>query len=464
MTATLESQLSAYLGEQRWFAGKDRDFSVLGVHSMSWLSTEDPWVRVELVSVAYADGDPRSETYQVPLAYLLEADPDLGHALVGPVEHPDLGAVVAYDATFVGAFAELLLRGFSDHRREPDLAFEVLDSAELPDPGVAGTVLSAEQSNTSLVYGDDALLKLFRRIGDGGNPDIEIHQALTRTGNDHVAPLLGWIEAQWRAPDGAAQHGHLGMLQAYLRTATDGWDIALSSVRDLFVEEDLHPEEVGGDFAAEAERLGATTADVHRDLAELFGVVTVSEPQRRELALAMASRLEAAVTTAPQLETYAPSLRRSFAALAELDDVITAQRIHGDLHLGQTLRTVKGWKIIDFEGEPAKSLADRVTPASPLRDVAGMLRSFDYAAGATLHQFGYGDQLRYRGDEWTQRNRAAFLTGYRDVAGDDPEQHRVLLRAYETDKAVYEVVYEARHRPTWLTIPLHAVERLARED
>ncbi|HEU0127095.1 MAG TPA: aminoglycoside phosphotransferase, partial [Pseudonocardiaceae bacterium] len=172
----------------------------------------------------------------------------------------------------------------------------------------------------------------------------------------------------------------------------------------------------------------------------------------------------AAVTTAPQLEPYAPSLRRSFAALAELDDVITAQRIHGDLHLGQTLRTVKGWKIIDFEGEPAKSLADRVTPASPLRDVAGMLRSFDYAAGATLHQFGYGDQLRYRGDEWTQRNRAAFLAGYRDVAGDDPEHHRVLLRAYETDKAVYEVVYEARHRPAWLTIPLHAVERLARED
>lgn len=462
MTPSFEEQLRTYLAEQRWFAGKGRDFSVEVVHPTLWLSTEDPPVRIELVTVGYADGDPPSETYQVPLAYLREADPDLRHALVGPLEHPDLGSVVAYDAVYVSSAADLLLRSFHDRRREADLAFEVLDDAALPKAGATGTVMTAEQSNTSIVYGEDALLKLFRRVSDGGNPDVEVHEALTRHGSDHIARLLGWIAADWRAADGSAHHGHFGMLQAYLRTATDGWDIALASVRDLFVEEDLHPEEVGGDFAAEAERLGAATADVHRDLADVFGSSSMSDSARSALAEAMSSRLDSALGAAPQLERYAPALRRSFAALATLDSPVLLQRVHGDLHLGQTLRTVKGWKIIDFEGEPAKSRAERVALDSPLRDIAGMLRSFDYASGATLHQFGNGDQLRYRGAEWVERNSAAYLRGYSGVAGIDPADRQVLLRAYETDKAVYEVVYETRHRPHWLPIPMHAVERLAK--
>ncbi len=463
MTGSFEDQLSAYLSEQRWFAGKGRDFTIQGVHPTSWLSSTGPRVRIEMVSVLYVDGDPRTETYQVPLAYLREADPDLTHALVGPVDHPDLGTVVAYDAVFLPAVADLLLRCFRDRRHESDVSFHVLDDAELPTAGVSGTVMTAEQSNTSIAYGEDALLKLFRRVSGGGNPDIEVHQALTRHGSDHVARLLGWIEADWRADDGAAHHGHLGMLQAYLRTATDGWDIALASVRDLFVEEDLHPEEVGGDFAAEAERLGAATAAVHRDLAELFETSALSQGQLDALATAMTSRLESAVVAAPELEPYAPGLQRSFAALAELDQPVAVQRIHGDLHLGQTLRTVKGWKLIDFEGEPAKTLRERAERDSPLRDIAGMLRSFDYAAGVTLLQFGDGDQLRYRGDEWTQRNRAAYLQGYCAAMAADPPEQQVLLRAYETDKAVYEVVYESRHRPHWLPIPLHAVERLVKD-
>jgi maltokinase len=463
MTAAYTDVLSTFLPEQRWFAGKGREFTVIGVSPVSWLERTDPATRIELVTVQYDDGD--VETYQVPVAYLPQADPELAHALIGPVESAELGSVVAYDAVFLPAAADLLLRGFLDRRSEPDLEFHILDDeAELPVEPPVGTVMTAEQSNTSIAYDDQALLKLYRRVRNGANPDVELTAALTLRGDAHVPHLLGWLEGSWRAPNGERQHGHLGMLQMFLRTATDGWDIALASVRDLFVEEDLHPEEVGGDFAGEVERLGAATADVHRDLAELFETSTLTDDQRRQLAAAMDGRLSQALTIVPELEPLADSLRPVFAELAGLDSEVPVQRIHGDLHLGQTLRTVKGWKLIDFEGEPAKTFAERTALDSPLRDVAGMLRSLDYATGVTLLQFGYADHLRYRADEWVARNRDAFLDGYASVAGFDPAAPSVLLRAYETDKAVYEAVYEQRNRPHWVNLPLHALERLAKES
>jgi maltokinase len=251
------------------------------------------------------------------------------------------------------------------------------------------------------------------------------------------------------------------MLQVFLRTASDGWDLARASVRDLLVEEDLRADEVGGDFAAEAERLGAATASVHADLAELFPTATSTRAQLEELAAAMRARLEAAINVVPELKDYAETLEATYDALAAWPEDVPVQRIHGDFHLGQTLRTVKGWKIIDFEGEPAKPLSERLALDSPLRDVAGMLRSFDYAAGATRQDFGPGDQLVYRAEEWTQRNRNAFLAGYSEEIGTDVAAYAVLLRAYEADKAVYEAVYETRNRPSWLSIPLTAIVRFA---
>ncbi|NEB58284.1 maltokinase, partial [Streptomyces diastaticus] len=157
----------------------------------------------------------------------------------------------------------------------------------------------------------------------------------------------------------------------------------------------------------------------------------------------------------PLLRPYAPALRTAFTALAGLaaeGRTWTAQRVHGDLHLGQCLRAPDGeWSLIDFEGEPARSLAERRLPQPAVRDVAGMLRSFDYAA----HSAGV------RGTGWTESCRAAYCTGYAQAGGRDPRTDPVLLRAYETDKAVYEVLYEARHRPDWLEVPLAAVRRLS---
>ncbi|MBA2445836.1 MAG: aminoglycoside phosphotransferase [Nocardioidaceae bacterium] len=485
MTADLHEHLATYLVNQRWFGGKGRTFTVVHVHALPWLTSDDARARFEIVTVAYDDGD--QDAYQVPLVYLAEPDPALAHALLGDLKHPELGDVVAYDAVHVKSVTAAMLGCFRQAeegvrrraeeavRRPPEdvqrpadqeaqATFVVVEGAELPDDAEQGIVSSADQSNTSVIYGESAILKFFRRISAGGNPDIEIHAALTHHKSDHVAALLGWIEATWVDGEGLHHTGQLAMLQTLLRTATDGWQLALASMRDLLIEEDLHPDEVGGDFAAEAERLGAATADVHLDLAAVFEVGTLTAEDQRRRGGAMVERLDAAVAAVPQLAQYADALRDHFDAFAALSEPLRVQRIHGDLHLGQVLRTVKGWKLIDFEGEPAKSLPERVTLDSQLRDVAGMLRSFDYAAAATLHQFGPSDQLSYRADEWVQRNRRAFLEGYSSVAGNDEPSQDLVLRAYEIDKAVYEALYEARNRPTWLAIPLAAIARLAAEE
>jgi maltokinase len=176
----------------------------------------------------------------------------------------------------------------------------------------------------------------------------------------------------------------------------------------------------------------------------------------------MHARLTAALDVVGKLRPYERALRKTYDDLGAITTPVPVQRIHGDYHLGQVLRVDAGWVLLDFEGEPARPFIERTLLMSPLRDVAGMLRSFDYAARSLL--LGRDDEpmLGYRAREWTERNRDAFCSGYAAGSGRDPREERVLLRAFELDKVVYEVVYEARHRPSWLPIPLGSVELLAR--
>jgi maltokinase len=461
--------VEAYVAAARWFGGKGRDASATAVRRVALLpqaSPEGPQVGIELVDVTYAGAE--TETYQLPLAYYPQAQERLEHALVGSWHDDDLGDVVAYDAAHDREAAALFLQGFADEARTGDLTFFRLPGHEL-DTDTHSTLFSGEQSNSSLAFGDDSLMKLFRKVTAGRNPDIEIHRALTERGSEHVAALYGWLELAGDPDDPDAEPVQLAMLQQFLRTASDGWQIALASVRDLFAEADLHADEVGGDFAGEAERLGLATAQVHDVLAAEFPTRSWGAEDLAALSRAMLARLDAATQVVPQLAEHHALLRETFRSVAEVGEDATAQRVHGDFHLGQTLRTVKGWKLVDFEGEPARPLADRIEPDLVWRDVAGMLRSFDYAAHAVAPDFAADPdtnrQIAFRAAEWADRNQAAFLRGYtensgRTAGGGLTDHQDLVLRAYVADKAVYEAVYEARNRPTWLPIPLAAIARL----
>jgi len=328
--------------------------------------------------------------------------------------------------------------------------------AEL-DGEAPGRVVGVEQSNTSVIYGETSILKVFRRLAPGLNPDLEVTRALAEAGSTHVPEPLGWVDG-----DVAGERTTLAFLQSYVRNAADGWKLATASLRDLFDEADLRADEVGGDFAGESERLGRATADVHATLADVMPSGTASLEEAAATSAQMHERLDRAVAEVAALAPFADGMRSAYDEVAVVDGV-DVQRVHGDFHLGQVLRTGAGWTLLDFEGEPARPLAERTALMSPLRDVAGMLRSFDYAARSQLMERRGDAQLAYRATEWAERNRSAFCDGYALASGRDPRGESVLLRAFELDKAVYEVVYEARHRPSWLAIPLGSVERLAAE-
>jgi maltokinase len=459
--------LQDWLPQRRWFAGKGRPIASVAVSPSAWL-VSDPAVRIELVQVTYADGG--TEIYQVPVEYRAEPAEALAHALIGQATVDELGPgpCWAYDALHDKSVTNTWLHGMHEGRHEPGPAGTSLTfhqepaAAEFPldEPSL---VLTAEQSNTSLVFGDHVILKVFRRLAEGLNPDVELHHALAEAGNTFVAPLLGWVDGTWPdAAGGEPRAGTFAIAQEFLKSATGGWELALSSIRDLFASPDLSPGDAGGDFAGDAYRLGEATAAVHADLARTLGSQKMSRTDLVAVAKQMTDTLADAVEIVPELGAHAESISRVYADLAEYDGTLSAQRVHGDLHLGQAMRVLTGWKIIDFEGEPARPVAERRRTHCPLKDVAGMLRSLDYAARHLLADHGQqpDPKLELLADEWARRNSDAYCTGYSDTLGRDITADALPLRAFTLDKAVYEVVYEARNRPAWLPVPMSAIARL----
>lgn len=452
MQDELRGLLRDWLPHQRWFAGKGRELADVGIARLTEL---DDAVAARilhlLVTVDYADPHgPAQDTYQLLVSIRREVAEGYHAFLLG-----DCSEGLVYEGLHDPAGSAVLLRGLKAGRTAGGL--RMVATSELEE--LPGLTVGAEQSNTSVIYGDAYILKVFRRLSAGINPDLELTRALAEAGSPHVAAPLGWIEGDLPGPDGAGST--FALLQTFLRGGTEGWKLAVASVRDLYAELDLHPDEVGGDFAGESERLGAATAEVHALLAEVLDSRTATADESRTTAQQMHERLDAALAIVSELQPYEAALRSAYDELAQLDQPVPIQRVHGDYHLGQVMRTETGWVLLDFEGEPARPLSERRALMSPLRDVAGMLRSFDYAARSLLMDRPQSSALNVRAEEWSDRNRAAFCEGYTAGGGADPRDQSVLLRAFELDKAVYEVVYEARHRPTWLTIPLGAVARLA---
>jgi maltokinase len=446
---TFEDTLATWLVKQRWFAGKGRTVHDLAVVADTGIMSGDPGLRHLMVTVSHGA---TSDCYQLFIGYRARLPARLRHARIGTHE-----GLQIYDGLHDSALTRTLLDAIVADRTVGMLRFCPFPQAETSwhEPGLDSLVLTGEQSNTSLVFGESAILKVFRRVTPGPNPDLEVSSALAKLGSSHIAEPYGWIETRM---DGATTV--LAILSRYLRAASDGWSLAATSVRDLYATEDARAAEAGGDFAGEAERLGVATAQVHQDLAEAFGRSELEPEAIRELAEQMYRRLDIATAAEPGLAACADKIGDAYSHLAKLIEPVPAQRVHGDYHLGQVMRTQTGWVVLDFEGEPASPLAQRRARSSPLRDVAGMLRSFDYAARHQLLTRPDAASLAPKASDWVRRNSDAFCAGYAAAGGLDPAGNSVLLRAMLLDKAVYEVIYEARNRPTWIPIPLESIAEL----
>ncbi|HWE92215.1 MAG TPA: aminoglycoside phosphotransferase [Pseudonocardiaceae bacterium] len=443
--------LADWLPTQRWFAGKGR--AVQGarpVHAVT-LINGDPGLVHAVVAV---EQDGAEHLYQLLLGLRREPPEYLRSAVLGKADDQ-----ICYEATGDPELASRLLDEFGrlPHGSPAELRFELEPGVAL-EHGSRARLAGVEQSNSSLIFGQEYVLKLFRRLIPGPSRDLEITRGLYRVGCRQVARPLGSVHGEI-----AGAPVVFGLLQRFLPDAVEGWAMATASVRDLMAEGDLHAGEVGGDFAGEAQRLGSAVATVHSHLRIAFGARMAEADEIAETVRGMHDRLDGTVAAVPALAPQVPALRDAYDEVLRGTSRTPVQNVHGDLHLGQALRTTANWVLIDFEGEPAALPAERTAFASPLRDVAGMLRSFDYAAHALALAQSEDHQTAVRAREWADRNRTAFCAGYAET-GADPDDQAPLLRALELDKAVYEVRYEHDNRPDWLPIPLAAIARITAAD
>lgn len=474
-------KLGGFISRQRWFAGKQREIASTTVEDAAPLRQGEVAVIVVIARVQYEDGG--VERYHVPLAARHDASTVWEGNVVGTGVREGRD-VVFYDALADGdgawAFWEAMASGAEIDTdagavmaRNEGLALDV-DGPQSIRP------LGREQSNSSMVRAEREVLKVFRRLTEGLSPEIEMTEALAERGFTHVPAPLSVM--QYR------REGHedtlLAIVQPYLTGGTEGWALALTSLRDLLASAAAgdEPEGMaadaavlaqGSNFIPESERIGQVTARMHLALAG-DGLPPPLRPEPiapatlRAWAEAMRGELDGLIERGGEavqaLLPVRPQLHRALLAITELADRGLAIRYHGDYHLGQLLRTNSGWTVLDFEGEPDRDIEARRARSSPLRDVAGMMRSLDYAAAVELRDWSEPAKpdhplLASRAEAWARLNREAFWRAYlAEVTGTPllPSEAAasVLLRAYQIQKAVYEVAYELGHRPDWVTIPL----------
>jgi maltokinase len=430
-----EPELIEYISAQRWYGSKGREVAVASVVDYAEL----PGCLIVLVEVRFPEGT--HETYQLVA----------GNELDGLAEPPVASELVH------------LLRTGTTHPTagEGMLEFGTLEgSAGLGTELAASRLIGSEQSNTSVVFDEEVILKVYRRLEAGINPELEMLRFLTEHDFEHVPPLGGWYAYRGRPLEAT-----LGVLQQFVVGGLDGWELALDELASA-------PDA----FLTRLRRLGAVTGELHTMLAsdgsdpsfapeepspEALGLLTASIDEEIErVFLELPDDVEALEPIRHRGEDVRERLRqRAYAGAA--GKVI---RHHGDFHLGQTLYAGDDWVILDFEGEPARSLTERRRKRSPLRDVAGMLRSFAYAALAAGPLRGAAVP-----EDWEDGARAEFLDGYLETVdpGIVPPGRAALdrlLSVFELEKAVYELRYELSMRPDWLPIPVSGIVRLLEEE
>ncbi|MGB0094660.1 MAG: phosphotransferase [Solirubrobacteraceae bacterium] len=442
--------LRGWLARQRWYASKSRALS--GVEIVEGLIVrEQPRLFLSLVQTRFATGT--HEIYQLPLILRTATEPGPGAAIART------DGWTAYDALDdPGQVMEVLRRIEVNEEIETEegrFGFYRADGVAKVPADAAVRLIGVEQSNSSIVFGDRLVMKLFRKLEPGINPELEILRFLTQAGFANIAPLHGWYEY-----DGQPLASTLGVVQQFFPDARGGWELALEQIES---DPDAFLENLGS--------LGAVTASMHTALASDMSdpAFVPDQPSQEALALLTATvdeDIERIFLRMPDDERLAPiagrgqDVRERLAMRSQIGVSGRVIRTHGDYHLGQTLYTPRGWVIIDFEGEPARPLYERRQKRSPLRDVASMLRSFAYVTSAVQILRG-----RRAPEDFEQRARQVFLGEYLThveatllPAGEAAVEN--LLSIYELEKAIYELRYELDNRPDWVSIPVAGIRRL----
>ena len=485
--------ITRFLLARRWFGAKGGKPAGARFRDVIPLPWDGGGMAITTVEVTL--GADRIERYQVPLSYLPHPPvdgPGVPRAVLATVDSGGVIVDAVEDPRFLEGLADALIRGSVIEADGVRWVFEPLGDAATRLTGQRPKVGSAEQSNTSIIFGDRAILKLFRRLEVGENPDVEIGRFLTtRTKFTGTPALLGTIRLEGKNGSSVA-----GILQHFVRGSGDAWAYALDSARREFAM--AEGAEGGAGFVEDARELGRVTRELHDALAsdathpdfaprpatadDVHRWATAARASIDEALALLETRVGLASLPEDAVAAARVLLRRraEFPALiaeieAELrEDAGALIRHHGDYHLGQVLRTPDGkFMIIDFEGEPARPLAERRARHCPLRDVSGMLRSFAYAsATAATDTINAGSKvprglIEVRAGRWQRDVRKAFLAGY--LAGGSagpsflPARRTAvssLISLFEIEKIFYELKYELNNRPDWVWIPLRGIARL----